>query len=313
MPCFRPISGFRSRSKNDKSGKYPLVFSKNRGYSDLEVRVNCGRCIGCRLEHSRQWAVRCMHEAQLHNDNCFITLTYDGDNLPSDGSLNVRHFQLFMKRLRKHFSDKIVRFYHCGEYGDTFRRPHYHACLFGIDFSDKTLFKSGEYNLYVSDTLTDLWGLGFCTIGELTFDSAAYVARYVVKKFKSSSDEAKRHHYSVVDKTTGEINFLKPEYVTMSRRPGIAADFVRKYQSDIYAYDSVIANGVRMRPPRFYDTLFEQQFPDAFTLIKSARLNPDDKTKRRRSFENSSDRLAVREECSERRASLLSRSTDFQL
>jgi len=252
-----------------------------------------------------------MHEAQLHSESCFITLTYNDDHLPADHSLDVRHFQLFMKRLRKHFSSKTIRFYHCGEYGDTYRRPHYHACIFGFDFDDKVLFNRGEHSLYVSETLTNLWGMGHATIGELTFDSAAYVARYIVKKFKNSDEEKKLAHYSRIDTDTGEIFFLKPEYTTMSRRPGIASHFVRKYSNDIYSKDSVIVNETRCKPPKFYDRTFEHDFPERFSLVKLSRVRVDKKTAKCRLFENSADRLAVREECTERRAALLSRSVDY--
>ena len=92
MPCYHPISGYRSRHLN-KSGKRSIVFDKKNGYIDMPITVKCGQCIGCRLEYSRQWAIRCLHEAQLHEDNCFITLTYDDENLPHNGSLTKPHFQ----------------------------------------------------------------------------------------------------------------------------------------------------------------------------------------------------------------------------
>lgn len=101
MPCYHPIQGWKSRFPNQK-GKRPIVFKQN-SYADLDspVTLACGRCIGCRLEYSRQWAVRCVHEASLYDDNCFITLTYDNENLPEGGTLVKKHFQDFMKRLRK--------------------------------------------------------------------------------------------------------------------------------------------------------------------------------------------------------------------
>ena len=151
--------------------------------------VPCGQCIGCRLERSRQWAIRCVHEASLHTDNCFITLTYSPDCLPSDGSLNHDDFQKFFKRLRKHIAPKKIRYYMCGEYGEDLQqpsklgRPHFHACLFGLDFDDKQLYiVRDDVKLYTSATLEKIWGKGFVTIGDVTFESAAYVARYIAKK-----------------------------------------------------------------------------------------------------------------------------------
>ena len=119
----------------------------------------CGQCIGCRLERSRQWAIRCVHEASLWPDNCFVTLTFDDDNIISSGSLVKADFQKFMKRLRKRFG-KGVRYFHCGEYGDLLGRPHHHACLFNFSFPDRYLWSSsGGVNLYRSPTLEELWPL----------------------------------------------------------------------------------------------------------------------------------------------------------
>lgn len=145
------------------------------------MTVSCGQCIGCRLERSRQWAVRCMHEKQMHDDACFITLTYDDDNLPFGETLVLSDWQKFMKRLVK--KNGPIRFYHCGEYGDDTNRPHYHAILFGYRPDDPELFStSGETKLYASPSLRNTWGMGHCTFGDATFETAAYVARYITKK-----------------------------------------------------------------------------------------------------------------------------------
>ena len=136
MPCYRPIKGYRSRRLNAETGKRPVVFNPRDGFYDQPVDLPCGQCIGCRLERSRQWAIRCVHEASLHERNCFITLTYRDECLPTNGSLDLDAFQKFMKRLRRRFGEG-VRFFHCGEYGENFGRPHYHAILFNLDFSDK--------------------------------------------------------------------------------------------------------------------------------------------------------------------------------
>ena len=118
----------------------------------------------------------------MYDDNCFITLTYSNQHIPADGSLDVRVFQKFMKRLRKRFGDGI-RFYHCGEYGSLLGRPHYHACLFNFDFPDKYLWKENNgQKLYRSPSLEELWPYGYSSIGTVTFESAAYVARYILKR-----------------------------------------------------------------------------------------------------------------------------------
>ena len=294
MSCYRPLTGYRSRYLNP-TGKRSIVFSKQDAYSDLVVNVPCGRCIGCRLETSRQWAIRCVHEAQLHENNCFITLTYNDEHLPRDLSLNLRHYQLFMKKLRKKFGSDI-RFFHAGEYGEKFGRPHYHACLFNFDFPDKVHFRTvpGGHQLYVSDTLSKLWGYGFATIGDVTFESAAYVARYIMKKQKGPSGD----YLSTVtsfDPDTGEVlSRRKPEYTTMSRRPGIASGWFERFNSDILINDKIVIKGKQMQPPKFYDRLFEARFPSDYVKIKAKRRK---NAERPEIQENCTpERLAIREE-----------------
>jgi hypothetical protein len=221
----------------------------------------------------------------MHQDNCFITLTYNDHHLPEGGTLVKRDFQLFMKRLRKRYSHPI-RYYQCGEYGETTQRPHYHACLFGHDFKDKVLWKKQNgVPLYVSAELVELWSLdgrsiGFSTIGSVTFQSAAYVARYIMKKITGNS--AADHYQG-----------RQPEYTTMSRRPGIAKQWFDKYfETDVRHQDEIILNGKRLKPPRYYDKQFEIVDPNAAVLQKYARIrqankNPEEqsplrlKTKRR--------------------------------
>lgn len=190
MPCYSPLSGYRSIKPN-QNGKYPIMFSQRDGFSDIPIDVPCGRCIGCKLERSRQWATRCMHEASMHKKNVFITLTYSDEHLPYDQSLDLDHFQKFMKRLRK--KHPHVRFYHCGEYGEKTGRPHYHAILFNCDFLDKKIYTIRNENpVYVSQELNNIWGYGLCEIGSVTFESAGYVARYCTKKI--TGDFAEEHY-----------------------------------------------------------------------------------------------------------------------
>jgi hypothetical protein len=245
-----------------------------------------------------------MHEASLHHQNSFITLTYNNEHLPPDGSLNVKHFQKFMKRLRKSH-DGIIRYYHCGEYGDALGRPHYHACLFGFDFPDRylwTVTAQGE-RLYRSPTLEVLWPYGISSIGNVTFRSAAYVARYIMKKRLGPSAA---EYYEKIDPETGEIIQLKPEYTTMSRRPGLAAGWFDKYKTDVYPDDFVIMNGKKFRPPRFYDYQLEQRDPELLDKIKKIRKASG----RKHADNNTPDRLAVRETIQQARLDKLKRSLE---
>lgn len=270
MPCYAPLQAWRSIAGPGKSGKRKLAFSPSTGFKDLPVLVACGQCIGCRLERSRQWAVRCVHEAQLHEASAFITLTYAPQYLPVGGTLVKKHFQDFMKRLRRRFAPRLVRFFHCGEYGDDKSRPHYHACLFGVDFSDKTfLFTSPSGSkVFTSPTLDEVWGMGRATTGDVTFESAAYVARYVCKKVTGPAASV---HYERVDAETGEVFSLLPEYITMSLKPGIGAGWIQKYWTDVYPKGDVVVRGVECKAPRYYDKLFEIESAKLFRRMKRAR------------------------------------------
>lgn len=259
----------------------------------MPIEVPCGQCIGCRLERSRQWAIRCMHEASLHEENCFITLTYNPENLPEDGSLHVEAFQKFMKRLRKEYAPKKIRFFHCGEYGDKMGRPHYHACLFGIDFPDKKSHNTRQGIVQSSDTLARLWPFGFNVVGDVTFESAAYVARYITKKV---TGEKALEHYTDIDYTTGEVLAeRKPEYVTMSRRPGIAHGWFEKYKGDVFPSDNIIVRGKEMKPPKYYDRQYEIIDEEAMKKIKGQRVAKAVQFKEN----NTERRLRIREEVAE--------------
>lgn len=234
MVCFTPLKAYRAHGGG-------IAFSSKKGFSDRPFDLACGQCQGCRLERSRQWALRCVHEAQMHEQNCFLTLTYDQVHLPEDGSLHVEDWQKFAKRLRKRAGP--FRFFHCGEYGDESGRPHYHAAVFGLDFSRDRLplKRKGGHTLFESESLNETWGLGFATVGSLTWQSAAYVARYVMKK--ATGALAKERY--------GD---RRPEYTTMSRRPGIGSKWFEEFASDVYPSDEVVHEGKRYRPPRFYDS-----------------------------------------------------------
>lgn len=294
MPCYYPRQAYRSATVNP-SGKRSLVFNIRQA-DELDSKgllIKCCQCIGCRLTRSRNWAIRCMHEASLHQDNCFITLTYADEHLPEYGNLQFKDFQDFMKRLRKCFGNGI-RFFHCGEYGDQFSRPHYHAILFNHDFYDKVHWRTtprGD-DIYISKTLADLWPFGHHEIGACTFESAAYVARYIVKKrFGLDADD----HYEFLDEY-GEYKQRPREYITMSRRPGIAKGWFDKYYKDVYPEDHVLIerNGIKIpvNPPNYYDRAYEIVDPFAmedvkFQRTKNALLYQQD---------NQFDRLQVREQ-----------------
>lgn len=297
MPCYHPMPAVRM-----SDGTVRFVSRSKRGAQD-SLELACGQCVGCRLERSRQWAMRCLHEASLHENNAFITLTYSDSNLPRGGSLDYSDFQNFMKRLRKRIGTK-VRFYCGGEYGEEQMRPHFHACLFGYDFPDKLYYKktgSGE-SIYTSKLLESLWPLGLSSVGSVTFESAAYIARYCVQKVTGDLAEA---HYRVVTED-GEIIDRVPEFNHMSLKPGIGRPWLEKFRTDVFPRDYVVVNGVKTKPPKYYDRLFEKEDPGAFSEIVAQREL--DGYSQKLLGEQSDARLAVKEQIAVARKSMLKRS-----
>ena len=311
MPCYSPLKGW----KDDETGG--IKFRADGAREKMEVA--CGQCLGCRLDYSRMWAMRINHERGLHEvtgGNCFVTLTYrdrkecdteqlrNGYHIPDDWSLHKEHWQLFMKRLRKAFEPERIRFFMCGEYGNICQhgldldavgcplccvgRPHFHACLFNVSFPDLVVYGEhlGEPRL-TSPFLENVWKYGFVDVGELNFDSAAYVARYILKKKTGPMAD---DHYMNYD-LDGVVNFLTPEFVLMSRgRPckghrtlqldcddcegGIGWRWFRRYKSDLYPRDEVPIDGfgVVRGMPRYYDKLFEISDPLTLEEVKAVRM-----------------------------------------
>lgn len=206
--------------------------------------------------------------------------------------------QDFMKRLRKKIGK--VRYFYCGEYGDLHERPHYHVCLFGHNFPDRKSWKTINGNeCFRSETLEKLWPHGNSMIGELTFESAAYVARYIMKK----QGRVNQKWYYSHENENGEIIERLPEYVDMSRRPGIGKNFFDKYKKDIFSEDFVIIRGKKMKPPKFYMGQYEITDPEKAKKIKAKRKNLAEKQK----DENNHERLKVKEYISKERAKQLKR------
>lgn len=303
MPCYHPLLGYRDNYALTSSGKKKVridsrydadriaEFKSDNPHLDV-FPVPCGNCIGCRLEYSRQWAIRCMLESKNYEFNYFLTLTYDNMNVPistyqevmcdeSTGEvLNIvdldsltlapDHLTKFMKDLRRyyeyHFNHYGIRFFACGEYGDRTGRPHYHILIFNLPIFDLELLKksSSGFNLYYSPTLSQIWDKGHLLIGDVTFQSCAYVARYVVKKHKGMD----AHLYS-------DRSQVAP-FVRMSRRPGIASEDYFQNGDKYYKYDELfITDGkgdvLKLKPPKYFDRLYSEEYPEEFELLKSKR------------------------------------------
>lgn len=237
MACFSPIRAFRRVGALDcATGKWPLTFRKSEGWKETFIDVPCGKCEGCRMDQARSWALRCMHEAACHEANCVVTLTYDDEHLPPDGELDKRGLQNWLKILRSRIGS--FRYYGCGEYGSKGDRPHYHIILFGYDFPDKVCVTSHlGHRQYDSKLLRDIWPYGHISVGEVSFASAAYIARYCFKKQKEDSRCSKK----------------QKEYVFMSLKPGIGADYAKKFGSDFSSAKGVIHQGKVIKLPKYYE------------------------------------------------------------
>ena len=277
MSCYYPLKAF-VLGDNPETGK-KIIRVVNKEFNGEEysaagipqIGLPCGKCIGCRLDYSRTWADRMLAESSLYKSNYFLTLTYDDEHLPPKHenspihSLNKRDVQLFMKRLRKALPEQKIRFFCAGEYGPQTMRPHYHLILFNCKLNDLKFLKENDLKqpYFVSETMSKCWPFGFHIIANVNWDTFAYVARYVMKKQKGEGS-------SVYEK----YNF-DPEFSTMSRKPGIGHDFMVDHMEELYAYGSInipTKDGAKsIRPCKYYDNLFDLEYPEVMEEIKSDR------------------------------------------
>ena len=275
MTCYFPLEAWKG-DKNT-SGKRAIVFREDLAQTGDHLWLPCGQCIGCRLERSMMWAVRSIHEQQTQSeqgkDSCMITLTYSQENIPHHGSLCYPHVQKFLKRLRKEIAPNKIKFLCGGEYGDKFDRPHYHLLIFGYGFPDRELFsRTSSGDLFRSEQLERLWPFGFSTLNAITTESAAYVARYCMKKV--NGDQADEH-YLRVDERTGELFTVEPEFMHCSN--GIAKEWYRKYSGDCYPSDFLmvrkkLTNGlIRVPVPRYYEKILEKEDPEKYAELLDIR------------------------------------------
>lgn len=286
MPCYSPIRGYRNRDGTIRL-RAPVL-----GEELLELA--CSSCIGCRVERARQWAIRCMHEAQMHEHNSFITLTYRNADLPLNGNLEKSDFQKFAKRLRR----KGIKFRYlmCGEYGEKHFRCHFHSAIFGHDFNTDPGTELVSRNdlgqpLYRSPLLEAVWGLGNTMSGALTFESARYVAQYLTKTNNEEWESIKLG--AATDSDGNAIPFQRP-YATASRKPGLGRAWIEKYYTDVYPHDEVILDGHRCKPPKYYDLVAEQKDPEFMAGLKLKRI-----ARAELCSDNSPARLAQRKEYQE--------------
>lgn len=311
MACYHPLKAFYKINRD--TGKKDICFAHYPGetvcYDDkgnlypFKIDIPCGQCVGCRLEYSRQWAIRCVLESLQYEHNYFVTLTYNPENLPQKENYVVdydtgeagekfysaplvpEHLTTFMKDLRRHFEYHYnhigIRFFACGEYGSQSMRPHFHLILFNCPIPDLDFFKS-SFNgdvYYTSKILEEIWSekvgkdengktiykpRGFVLVTNCNFETCSYVARYMLKKQKGLNAD---YYYKLG---------LIPPFTRCSRMPGIAKSYYDINRDKIYNYDSlVITNGKgiakTVKPPKYYDRLYDLEDPEDLKRIKERR------------------------------------------
>lgn len=256
MPCVHPIPAWRNTYSSISTRKraapvfrYPAL--KAAQGLVKEMKLPCGKCIECRIDYSRQWAMRGACELQTSSTASFLTLTYNSENLPPDGSLQKSHYQKFLKRLRR--AGYKFTYMLAGEYGSKLSRPHYHAIIFGEDFKQGSytapVQQTAEMPLYVNDKITNIWGKGYVVMGEVSFAAIQYVAGYITKKI--NGDMAKDHY-------KGKL----PEFMRVSLKTPIGSRWFDKYASDVYPRDEFIHDGKAMRPPKYFQRRYAKQNPE---------------------------------------------------
>lgn len=284
MACEKPLRAWKYGFT--KNGKQRLVFKRPENSHKVEMQeVPCGKCDSCKIDYSRMWATRITHELQVTGIGAFVTLTIDDDHLITrpftaagqqlpGRSVYKRTLQLWLKRLRQRINMPLpngtpiyqqFKYFACGEYGDKYGRPHYHVILMGYDFPDKIragTTESGE-DLYESRILNQTWPFGQARTADANWQSAAYTARYALKK------QVNKKLYEYVDRATGEVTPVAPEFVMMSK--GIGKEWWQKFASDTDKDFLVVDRDKTVSIPRYYDKLRERKDPESLAKIKKER------------------------------------------
>lgn len=279
MTCFHTIRAWKL-----DDGSMTFVRPKNYNSQVQELQIPCGKCIGCALDKSSDWACRCWCEMQQWENNCFITLTYNNENLPEGGYLVKKDLQDFMKRLRYYHKgiqewtnpqtgkkEYPIRFLACGEYGpgeNSTHRPHYHILIFNWKPQDKLKFYKENHNgdrILISKEITDIWGKGFTTVGDLTYKSACYVARYCTKKM-----------FKGVKHATLKKALIEPEFILMSRNGGIGIKYWKDYQQAILKREGIlikIGDKVKNRNiPKYFEKKYKENNEKKYERYKEKKI-----------------------------------------
>nr|QJB21694.1 MAG: replication initiator protein [Microvirus sp.] len=235
-----------------------------------QIKLPCGKCPECQKDYYTSWATRGSRELLQWEHSVFITLTYDEKNLPPDNSLDKKHVQDFIKRVKKHFKstkENPIRQTYCGEYGSRTHRPHYHAILYNCDFSDakKKYMSPQRHQVYESETLSRLWGKGLAEFGYATPASIAYIAKYILKKKTRKEKES-----PLIVERDGLTFEVAHEFIEHSRNPGIGA-YMRGTESLKKGYLTV--NGVKKKIPKYYMEWLRVNDPETYDHLSNLKFD----------------------------------------
>lgn len=309
MSCYYPLWGKPPEHEGGKTTFSALQPTSREGVGRFQdygfMPIPCGECYGCRANHRLMWTVRCTHEATLHQDTTFLTLTISDENLPWHGSLDKLLLRGFFKRLRhecqrvhnpRYKNSRIntltadtptkIRFFSCGEYGTTTKRAHYHALLFGLWPRDAQVYGA---DTFTSPAMSELWQAGSHQFSKVNPDRIAYVCGYTVKKMGTLRD---RTPYGVVDPTTGEYVERQPEFAVMSTKPGLGTGWFEKYSGDLRR-GFLHHEGNQLPIPRFYERKYQETHPEEVDYRKTLRARLRNE---RDPIEATKQRLRVKEQ-----------------
>jgi len=265
--CTKPTKAFI----NPDGGR--PIFDFSRGWREQlrMMDLPCLKCSECCKDYYTEWATRGSRELMMWDSSLFITLTYNNENLPKDHSLDKKHVQDFIKRLKKHFGSSKsnpIRQLYCGEYGAQTSRPHYHAILFNLDLFDKKPFRKTEqgHQVYTSRTLTALWGKGHAEFGFADAAAIAYICKYVLKKVPRG-EQAKTARIIRIDGRDIEV---RHEFIEPSRNPGLGA-WTRDTTSIEKGY--LFVNGVRKKLPKYFKNHLKKVKPEVAEKLADARFD----------------------------------------
>ena len=292
MSCYYPIPAWQARP----GAKPKLYYKPKFTEGGTHIQLNCGRCLGCKQSKALGWSLRCEAELSRYKWSIYATFTYDDEHCPPDRNLDYSDFQGFMHRTRKYkvrelasdiggiLVDKRIPFIVCGEYGDLKERPHFHAILFDFCPHDtRVACTRGDFTIYKSKILTDLWGKGIVEFAMATPSAAKYIAQYTMKKIYG---KPARNAYEVLNRDTGEIIDRIPEFIHSSKRPALGLNFIERESSLDYVYghsSNPKQRGIPqittrekptrfLPPPKYYDVILKRKRPHQFNVIKADRI-----------------------------------------